>query len=899
MTLSAGTRLGPYEILAPIGAGGMGEVYRARDTRLERTVAVKILPSLSTPSPEARQRFEREAKTISQLSHPHICALYDVGREGETEYLVMEYLEGQTLSERLGQGSLPLEQTLRYGIEIAEALDKAHRQGIVHRDLKPGNVMLTKSGVKLLDFGLAKAFSAPASSASVFTVLPTAGPDVTREGAILGTVQYMSPEQLEGKEADARTDIFALGCVLYEMATGRKAFSGTSQASLISSIMKEDPAPISTLAPLAPPVLDRIVKTCLAKDPEDRWQTARDVALQLQFLRDEGSAAGPRAPLQAQPGRAAILPWIIGAAGLALAVLALTSRLRQNSPARAMLSFLVPPPNTSFQVYGANNAGVALSPDGRRLAFGTREPDGSSRLWVRELDALDPYPVPGGDGVLFPFWSPDSRSIGFFAKGRLKVVEASPSPPLPRELADVVEPRGGSWAQDGTILYSGGNLSPVMRVAAAGGKPTAATRLASDEIAHRWPHFLPDGRRFLYEIRKASPDPNAPAAGPHAIYQGSLDVEERHLILSEHTSATYVSPGYLIFRRANNLMAVACDPKSLAIRGEPLVVVSDIQGFAATGGSIFSVSGNLLVYSPRVGASSTRIVWLDRSGKELSTVGPPDPYVYMGVSADGGSAVVARIEDPLPPDLWLFDTVVGRGMRLTRDAVAQVAPVISSDGKRIFFSAYSKGPWDLWEMTPQGAKEKKPFLESGSTKTANDISPDGRYLLYREFDPRTRGDLKVVPLNGDRQPRTYLATPDDESNGDFSPDGRWVAYASDESGRKEVYAASFPDPTRRFRVSADGGSQPRWSRDGKELFYVRAGQLLTVPVGRQGDDPTFGQSRLLFPLPFLAMNDPGFDQITRYDVAPDGRFLALLRSGEDAPTPLVLVQNWRETLKKP
>ncbi|MEP6995344.1 MAG: protein kinase, partial [Acidobacteriota bacterium] len=844
---------------------------------------------------------------------PHICALYDVGSEGETEYLVMELLEGETLSERLAKGPLPLDQTMRYGVEIADALDTAHRRGIVHRDLKPGNVMLTKSGVKLLDFGLAKAFQRPLAAAereqtaakhdplaiNGLTDLPTEIPNLTQQGSILGTVQYMSPEQLEGKDSDARTDIFALGCVLYEMATGRKAFSGTSQASLISSIMKEDPAPISSLVALAPPALDRVVKTCVAKDPEERWQTTRDVAIQLQFLRDDGSAVRPQALGPARRRRAAIVPWIIAAASLAIAAGVLTLGQPEKSRPRPTLSYLVPPPNTTFHVYGANNAGVALSPNGRRLAFGTRDPDGSSRLWVRDLDALEPYPIPGVEGALFPFWSPDSRFIGFFARGRLKVVEASPAAPPPRELGDVVEPRGGSWGEDGTILYSGGNLSPVMRVSASGGTPVAATRLASDEIAHRWPHFLPGGRRFLYEIRKKSPDPNAPAAGPHAVYEGSLDGEGRRLILSEHTSAAYVPPGYLLFRRANNLMAVACDPQSLAMRGEPAVLVSDIQGFAATGGSIFSASEDLLVYSPRVGASATRLVWLDRSGKELATVGPTDPYVYMAASADGKSVVVSRIEDPLPPDLWFFDTTVGRGMRLTRDAQAQVAPVISSDGRRIFFSAYSKGPWDLWEMSPQGGKEKKPFLESASTKTANDISPDGRYLLYREFNPGTRGDLKVVALTGDPQPRTYIATPDDESNGDFSPDGGWVAYVSDETGRKEVYAASFPDPARRFRVSADGGSQPRWSRDGKELFYVHSGQVMAVPVGRRGADPTFGQSQALFALPFLAMNDPGFDQITRYDVSPDGRFLALLRSGEDAPSPLVFVQNWRETLKKP
>ncbi len=499
-------------------------------------------------------------------------------------------------------------------------------------------------------------------------------------------------------------------------------------------------------------------------------------------------------------------------------------------------SLLLPPPNTTFHVYGANVAGVALAPNGRRLAFGTREADGSSRLWIKELDTLEPYALPGGDGGLFPFWSPDSRSVGFFAKGRLKVVEASPSPPPARELADVLEPRGGSWGEDGTILYAPQNFVPVMRVPASGGTPAPATQLdrASGETAHRWPQFLPGGRRFLYEVRKLGPDGKSLQGGPHAIYVGSLDGREKRLVLPEDTSAVYSPPGYLLFRRANNLMAVACDPDSLALRGEPVVLARDIEGFAGTGASIFAASRNMLAYSPIVGATPAQMVWLDRSGKQLSTIGPPDRYVYLGVAPDGRSVVTARIEDPMPPDLWFFDTAVGRGIRVTRDAVAQVAPLLSADGQRIFFSSNFKGPWDLWEMPTSGG-DQRPLLESGSTKTADDVSADGRWLLFREFNAGTRGDLKVLSLTGDRQVRTYVATTDDETNGVFSPDGRWVAYTSDETGRKEVYAAPFPDPARRLRVSTEGGSQPRWSHDGRELFYVRSGQLMAV-----ADPPTGG-----------------------------------------------------------
>jgi Tol biopolymer transport system component len=707
----------------------------------------------------------------------------------------------------------------------------------------------------------------------------------------------MAPEQLEGKEADARTDIFALGVVLYEMATGRQAFTGASRASLIGSILRDEPAPVSRLLPFAPRSLDRVVSTCLAKDAEDRWQTARDVALQLDAIRREASVADSEEVPAPRQRRSSLLPWL-AAAVATIAALVLALRPRTQTPPFVLKSNLVPPPGTTFHVYGANVAGVALSPNGKRLVFGTREPDGSSRLWVKELDSLEPYAVPGGEGALFPFWSPDSRSIGFFAKGKLKTVEASTSPPAPRELADVVEPRGGSWGEDGTILYAAQNFVPLMRVSSSGGASSPATQLdrSARETAHRWPHFLPGGRRFLYEIRRLGPDGQSLQGGPHGVYLGSLDGKVKRLVLSEDTSAAYSPPGFLFFRRANNLMAVACDPDSLALRGEPVVMARDIEGFSGTGASIFSVTPEVFVYSPRVGATPAQMIWFDRSGKQLATIGAPDRYVFLGMSRDGRSVVTARIEDPLPPDLWFFDTAVGRGIRLTRDALAQVAPVLSSDGQRIYYASNLKGPWDLWEMKANGS-DIKPLLESAETKTPNDVSPDGRWLLFREFNAGTRGDLKLISLTGDHEVRTFVATTDDETNGAFSADGRWVAYTSDETGRKEVYAAPFADPTRRQRVSTEGGARPRWGPDGKELFYVRGGELMAVSISREGETLSFGDSRSLFSVPMLAMNDPGFDLFTRYGVAPDGRFLMLARSETRASSPLVVVLHWQQTLR--
>src|SRR5712691_3868289 len=503
MTLSPGSHLGPYEILAPLGAGGMGEVYKARDTRLERTVAIKVLPAHLSSSPELRQRFEREAKTISQISHPHICALYDVNREGETEYLVMEYLEGETLADRLGKGPLPVEQLLRYGIEIADALDKAHRQGIVHRDLKPGNVMLTKGGVKLLDFGLAK-FQAggrdPAtSSASRLATEMQASQPLTERGTVLGTFQYMAPEQLEGKDADARSDIFSFGAVLYEMATGKKAFSGKSQASLIGSILRDDPPAVSEISPMTPPALNRVVRTCLAKDPEDRFQTAHDVKLQLQWIAEGGSQAGLPAPVVARRKNREKLAWSVAAAALLAAGFATYGHLRR-APAETfrIRSFLLAPDKSGFELAGINGGSLTISPDGRQTTFAAKVPDGKTVLWLRSLGDLTARPIAGAEGATYPFWSPDSRFLAFFADGKLKKVDISGSPPL--DLCDAPNGRSGSWNRDGVILFAPDTTTALSRVPAAGGAPTSATNLDATraETTHRDATFLPDGKHCLY-----------------------------------------------------------------------------------------------------------------------------------------------------------------------------------------------------------------------------------------------------------------------------------------------------------------------------------------------------------------------------------------------------------------
>ena len=587
---------------------------------------------------------------------------------------------------------------------------------------------------------------------------------------------------------------------------------------------------------------------------------------------------------------------------LAVAAYALTRAPRSTAPTLPVLrTYLPPPPNANFHTLGANVGGVALSPDGRRLAFGAHEADGSHRLWVRDMDSLEPYPVPGGEEAIFPFWSPDSRSIGFFARGKLKAVEASPSPPAARELADVIEPRGASWGEDGTIVFAPQNYKGLMRVPAAGGTPTPATELdkSKGETNHRWPFFLPGGKRFLYMAR--SPDPKSPLEVRTEILVASLDGSDKRVVITSALGATQTvyAAGFLLFRRGTNLMALAFDPDELRTSGEPMLVAKDLQGFVATGLSIFSASPDLVVYSTRVNESPSRLVLLDRSGKELSTLMGGGMLVNLALAADGKTVVVSRVEDPFPPDLWLSEIGVGREIRLTRDAVPQVSAVFQPDGKRLFFSAIQNGPWAIWEMSLPGAKDMKPFLESPTTKTSTDISPDGHWLMYREYNSGTRGDLKYVALDGDRTPRAYIATADDETHGVFSPDGRWVAYVSDDTGRKEVYVAAFPDPARRFRVSSAGGMQPRWSRDGKELFYIQADQLMASSVAAKGDDLVFSQPQPLFKLFFYTRMNPGFDLIAPYAVTPDGKFLAFVRSTKEVSPPLVVVQNWREGLTKP
>jgi serine/threonine protein kinase len=884
MAIAPGTRLGPYEILAPIGAGGMGEVYRARDTRLERTVAVKVLPPHLSSSPESRHRFEREAKTISQLSHPHICALHDVGREGETEYLVMEYLEGETLADRLLKGPLPLEQTLRYGIQIADALDKAHRQGIAHRDLKPGNVMLTNSGIKLLDFGLAKAM-APASPVSSVSVFPTqTGANLTEEGTILGTFQYMAPEQLEGKEVDSRTDIFAFGAVLYEMATGQKAFRGGTQASLISAILRDEPQPISAVSPLSPPAFDRVVRICLSKDPEERWQSAHDVMSELRWIAEAGSQAGVPAPVVARRKNRERIAWMSTVALFVLLSASLLLVPRKTPSPSSVLRTSVLVPEKQFIRF------LTLSPDGRRLAFVAASPGGKRSLWVRPLDGLSAQPLEGTENADFPFWSPDSGSIGFFADAKLKRVDAGGGAVV--TLCDASpDGLGGTWNRDGTILF-GLPSRPIHRVADSGGAPEPLTKLDTSrrETTHRYPQFLPDGRHFLYLAANLAGAPDDPA---NQVKVGSLDGRGDRSILPASSNAVYAS-GLLLFIRDGNLLAQEFDPKKLATSGTPRPIAQRVEmsSFFWRWG-LFSASGNGLVAYSSALQTSSRLVWLDRSGRETGSVGEPALYVSAPrLSPDGRSLAVAILDNALnKPDVWLYD--LGRRVRtrLTSGPSENGGPIFSSDGSRIVFTTDRKHQGDLYTKTVSGHGGEEPFLEGEGQRFADDWSSDGRFLAVEIRQPRGERKiaLSIVSASGDRTPKVFLQRGTDFGEARFSPDGRWIAYTSEESGRSEIYLAAFPGPGERFQVSPSGGAAPRWRRDGRELFYLAEdGALMAVEV-RTAGAPDVGTSRKLFEPHPRALD---------YDVSSDGQRFLIVASGAESSPPITLVQNWAPGLKK-
>jgi serine/threonine protein kinase len=894
MSLLPGTKLGPYEIVSPLGAGGMGEVYRARDTRLERLVAIKILPSHLSSNPDAKQRFERESRTISSLSHPNICHLYDVGSQDGIDYLVMQYLEGDTLADRLAKGPLPPEQVLKYGVDICEGLEKAHKSGVIHRDLKPGNIMLTKSGAMLMDFGLAKTTSAagapPSSSLTATMSGGSAKSPLTAEGTVVGTFHYMSPEQIEGKEADARSDIFALGAVLYEMATGKRAFTGKSQAGIAAAILASEPQPISAIQPMSPPALDRVVKSCLAKDPDERWQTAHDIKLELRHLAEGGSQAGVPAPVVSRRKNRERLAWALAALAIvAVAVLA-AAYFAGQKPTRVLRAQLMPPGKSLFNFVGDNAGPVAISPDGRYVVFSALT-DAKSQLFLRALDSTNAQPLPGTEDATFPFWSPDNRSIAFFQNGKLKRIEIAGGPPV--TVCDITtEGRGGSWGSDGTIIFAPRFSSGIYQVSAKGGEPTPVTQLTDPKYTtHRWPWFLPDGRHFLYLAASHS----APSSEDTAVFFASLDRKENRRLVHTLSNAIYAS-GHLLFLRENALMAQVFDPSSGTLTGDAVALSDDVMYDASVWRATMAVSAEgTLIYRPGVATEGRQLIQYDRNGKELGKIGGKDTYFQVQLSPDE-KKLALNVGDQAS-GIWTYDIARDVKTRLTFTVGNYSDFAWSPDGSQIAYTyAQGSGHYRMFIKSSNGAGEEKPLLDTDDVDRAvGDFSPDGRYLIYQEGTQGVgnRLDLWILPLFGDRKPFPYLKTPAGELDAQFSPDGRWIAYSSNASGRSEIYVAPFPWTGAKWQVSTNGGDLPRWRHDGKELFFVPTGdnQFMTAEVNGSGFSFEVGAVRPLFR---VGVN--GFGWL--YAVSHDGQRFVVVTAGEDSSSPLTLVENWTAELKK-
>jgi serine/threonine protein kinase/Tol biopolymer transport system component len=884
--------LGPYEILDAIGAGGMGEVYRARDTRLDRTVAIKILPAHLSSDPVRKQRFEREAKIISSLNHPNICVLHDVGQQDGIDYLVMEWIEGETLAKRLERGALPLEQVLKYGMQIADALDKAHRSGVVHRDLKPGNIMLTPTGAKLLDFGLAKPMAPLFSTAALTTA--TRNSPMTEQGTIVGTFQYMSPEQIEGKELDGHSDLFSLGAVLYEMVTGKRAFEGETQLSVASAILEKEPEPISALKPMTPPTLDHVVRRCLTKDQEARWQTARDVKLELQWIAEGGSQPSASAPPSFRNNVRKRLAWNVGvllAVGLA-AVSFLHFREKPPAPA-APVRFQIPAPgNTTLGPY------INLSPDGRRLAFVA-----AGHLWVHFLESGESRNLTAADNSP-PFWSPDSRFIGYLFQGKLKKIEATGGPS--QIVADL--PRGrwgtGAWNQDGVIVF--GAQTGLFRVPASGGVPVQITAFdpGRQEVFHAAPSFLPDGRHFVYFRLSTDGEKSG-------IYLGSVDAKPEQQgsqpLVASNWGPVYApsddpSTGYLLFMRRGTLMAQPFDNRRLELKGQATPVAEQVgdSDDGRGGYGAFSASSNNVLVFWRSAASQRQLTWYDRQAKLLGTVGEPDDYQEVALSPDGTRVALSKGSGPAS-NIWLLDLSRDTSTRFTFGSAIDYDPVWSPDGSHIIFSSGN----GLYQGFVNGAKDAELLLKSSGFASADSWSRDGRFLLYQVVDPKTNWDIWVLPLEGDKKPIPFLVTEFKEHDARFSPDGHWVAYDSNESGNYEIYVRSFAmnsagtavEAGSKWQISKGYGDQPCWRGDGRELYYrAQDGEVMAVEIVT---NPKFKPGKPQ-PLGFTPPTSSTAGYL--WDATADGhRFL--VAAPKTVPTsnagePYTVILNWQASLKE-
>jgi eukaryotic-like serine/threonine-protein kinase len=882
------TRFGPYELVSFIGAGGMGEVYKARDTRLDRIVAVKVLSAQVAASTEMRQRFDREARAISALNHPNICSLYDVGHHDDVDFIVMEFLEGETLAQRLTRGPLEVDQLLKCSIEIADALDKAHRQGVVHRDLKPANIILTSSGAKLLDFGLAKQQPVVGNDAAANAATLPPGL-LTTAGMIVGTVSYMAPEQLEAGTINARTDIFAFGAVMYEMATGRRAFEARSQASVIAAVMSSTPPPLAALRPNLPPALERIIISCLAKDPDDRWQTARDLLRELRWIAQTSSVQVLPSSVVVRHRARAWVPWtaaaILAAILVALGVFA-ARRYFDSATERASVRFTVSPPagmsigrgNPQNALNFEGNAPV-LAPDGTQLALVATDAESKSRLFVRRLDAVEPTLLAETEGAVRPFWSPDGRFLAFFADGKLKITDMLGG--RPQVLADAPGASGGTWNADGVILFAT-RRDGIQRVSATGGTPIKVTSLDTGrkENGHIFPSFLPDGVHFLYVV--LSDEPQA-----RGVYVGSLDGQPGVQVLTGRYKTMYADPGYLLYVRDGTLVAHAFDAHTRQLIPGPPQPLADL----VVPGAFSASRTGVLAFHPQ-SDSRSQLVWFDRQGNELGRMSHAVDNHPIALSPDRQRVAVIK-NDPQSElrkqDIWLLDLTRDIVSRLTSNPADDCCPVWSPDGREIVFASDRDGPMSVYRMPAAGAGGERLLFKGDASVSVKDWSADGSQLLLS-----MRDDLFLLPLVGEPTPRPLIQSRAQESDGKLSPNGRWVAYVSNEFGRMDVYVAAVATPAERLQLSTMGGYQPHWSADGREVYYVTAESRLMAVAITTSPRLQAARPRELFRTQLSFPGDNPF--VTRYDVSTDGRFLlnVPLQPGEP---PVTVVLNWQADLK--
>ena len=837
-------------------------------------------------------RFEREARLLASLNHPHIAAIYGVEESDSCRALVMEFVEGSTLADRIAAGPVPLDEVLPMMKQVAEALEYAHDHGVIHRDLKPANIKVKADGtVKVLDFGLAKALEEEQAEADLRNS-PTLSAVATMQGVILGTAGYMSPEQAKGKTVDRRADIWAFGVVFVELLTGKAVYSGETPAETLASVMMKDPG-LEALPSNTPPAIRNLLKRCLDKDPRQRL---RDIGEARIILADVLSGAEPAEPAAAPSKGRVRLAWSVATVALVAALaLGAFAYFRRSPEGTQAVRFFVSPPETWNVAQqpgptGASPDPLAVSPDGRRIAFVATTAEGRSQLWVRGLESLMAQPLAGTEGAARPFWSPDSRFLGFFAGGKLKKIDVSGGPPI--TLCDASSDRGGAWSPDGVIVFAPTGNSALQKVSASGGLPTAATSLGPGEGSHRRPLFLPDGRHFLF---RATGGLGGIGVGGGPIYLASLDSAERKLVLNADAQNVLYSQGHLIFMRETTLMAQPFDAQRLVLTGEPFPIAEQIKTIATPPVGVFSASENgVLAYQTGTPTADARLLWLDRTGKQISVLGDPAPYADLELSPDQKRASVSIPGQGDRRDLWLYDVVRGLRTRFTFGSADAITSIWSPDGNRIVFASNRKGHLDLYQKSSSGADTEDLLLEDNFDKVPTSWSPDARSILYDTRGSSIGTSLGVLPLSGNQKPFPLLQSQSNKFFGRFSPDGRWVAYVSDESGRTEVYVAPFPGPGGRWQISTGGGTFPRWRRDGTEIFYIaRDLKLMAAAVNSKDSRFDVGAVKPLF--------DSHCTGGTRYcyDVSADGqRFLVITAPEQAASAPITVVVNWSAGLKK-